>query len=451
MMPNLDSTTTTTEILFSSRKVTGFQIGIFIFCAVIALVDGFDFQSISVAAVPIAKELGLDPNSFGPIFAIGLLGGLVAGVVSGIVSDKVGRKPVLAICLALMALGSALTPLIPGFGPLLLWRVIVGFGLGGALPCIISLTSEYSPSRLRGPTVSLMFAGYPLGAFAAGLSANAIIPRLGWQGLFWVNAIVPLVLLIFLFALLPESVGFSALRGRVDRVAHVLSRMRIFDVAPASITPAPRPQRSTFVSVFQNGRAMGTIVLSLVLALDLLVTYFLASWLPVIGTDSGLPSSAANIAIALSSIGSIAGAIFIPRIRLKAGVWLVIVIADVLGAVAVAAIGVAAHTAPGLIVSALIAGMLTGGAQIATVGLTASFFDEAVRATGVGLAVGIGRLGAVVGPLLGGVLLQSHVAVPTIFLIIAGITVVSAIGMLILGLVSLRVRPIDTSVVTAHA
>jgi AAHS family 4-hydroxybenzoate transporter-like MFS transporter len=435
----------TIAALLADRKITGFQVGIVIICAAVMLVDGFDFQSISVAAVPIASQLGLDPNSFGPVFAIGLLGGLVGGVSAGPLSEKVGRKPILLVALVLMTVGSALTPLVEGFGPLLVWRVVVGLGLGAALPCVIATTSEYSNPRTRAATVALMFAGYPLGAFAAGLGANAIIPRLGWQGLFWINAVVPVVLFVLVLAVLPESVGISANHGRFDRVGRVLRRLRLADVLPNRLSPAPRPARSAFASVFQDGRATGTIVLSAIMALSLLATYCLSSWIPVIGTETGLPKGVANIAIALSSVGSLIGAIFIPRIRLKAGSWPVIAISYILGAFAIAAIGFAASSSLGLILTTLLTGIFATGAQLCVVGFIADYFDESVRATGVGIAVGFGRVGAIIGPILGGLLLESHVAVPTIFLIIAAFPVLCACGVLLLGLRGRRDRHTDVS------
>lgn len=439
-MSNSESSSTTIEELLSGRRITGFQIGIIAICAAAALVDGFDFQSISVAATLISKDIGVPAASFGPIFAIGLFGGLVGAIITGIVGDRIGRKPVLIVSLAVMTVGSGLTPLLVGFAPLMVLRFVVGLGLGGALPCVIALTSEFSTTRARSATVALMFSGYPLGAVIAGLSANVLLPRFGWESLFWICAVVPLVILVFTITSLPESVGLAARKGDHTGIQASLRRLHITQVTSDQIAPAPLPRRSSFVSVFQNGRALGTVVLSLVLMLSLLISYFLLSWIPIIGTRTGLSSSVAIVGIALVNIGSIIGGIVLGRIGARRGTWIIAAIAYVLGALAIVAIGLAGTTAPGLLLTAFLAGFLTVGAQLTVVGLSAAFFDESVRATGVGIAVGFGRVGAIIGPLLGGILLQADVAVPVMFVIIAAFSVLCAVGMVVLGVRVLRGR-----------
>ena len=373
-----------------------------------------------------------------------LVGGLIGAILNGVISDRVGRKPVLIASLALMAVGSALTPLVLGYAPLLILRFVVGLGLGAALPCVVALTAEFSSARTRSGTVAMMFTGYPLGAAVAGLAANALLPRFGWHIMFWICAAVPFILMFVVIAVLPESVGFAARRADTASIQVVLRRLGITGVRAEQIAAAPRPERSSFVTVFQKDGALGIVVLSLVLMLSLLISYFMLSWIPIIGAQNGLSTSVANLSVVLASVGSIiagiVGGMLLRRIGAKNLSWIVTALGYALGAVAIAGIGFAGNTPPGLLLTVFFAGFLAVGAQLMVVGLSASFFDESVRATGVGIAVAVGRVGAIIGPLLGGVLLQAQVPVGVIFLIIAALSVLCAIGIVILGVGVLRVR-----------
>ena len=442
--------TRTFDSLLEGRKIVGLQVFIIVICAIVSMVDGFDTQSIALAAPSIAKDFGIPASSFGPIFGIGLFGGLVGAIVFGLLGDRFGRKPVLIASVAIIAIGCLITPLTASSGALLAVRFLTGLGLGGALPGVISLTGEYAPLRRRAATVALMFCGFPLGAVIGGLASSVLIPKFGWASVFVVGGIVPVILLPIIALAVPESVRFLAKRTDKSGLARVLGRLRADPSLAPSITPAPDGARAPLPSLFTQGRALGTIMLWVILLLSLLMTYFLTNWIPIIATQSGLDARIAILGAVMLNLGSIVGSIVLGRfVRRRPAAT--IVVGYAVGAIAVIAIGQAAHSAPGLLITCFLAGFFAIGAQLCTVGLSAAFYTDALRATGVGSAVGVARLGAIAGPVAGGALIAAGVATPLIFVIIGIVSLVAALSMLVMGLTVLRKQGVAAAEITAAA
>lgn len=438
------------DSLLEGRTIAGLQVFIIVICAVISMVDGFDTQSIALAAPTIAKDFGVPAASFGPIFGIGLFGGLVGAIVFGLLGDRFGRKPVLIISIAIVAVGSLITPFTTTATALFLVRFLTGLGLGGALPGVISLTGEYAPLRRRAATVALMFCGFPLGAVVGGLASSVLIPKFGWTSVFWAGGIVPVILIPIIALSIPESVRFLAKRSDKSGLSKVLSRLKLDSALAPRIAPAPDEVRAPLPSLFTQGRAVGTVMLWVILLLSLLMTYFLTNWIPIIATQNGLTARVAILGAVMLNLGSIIGSIVLGRFVRKRPAA-TIVVGYVVGAIAVVAIGQAAHFTPGLLVTCFLAGFFGIGAQLCTVGLCATFYSDSLRATGVGSAVGVARLGAILGPLIGGVLIAGGVSTPLIFVIIGIVSLLAALAMVVMGLTVLRRRGVAAAEVTAAA
>jgi len=326
-------------LFLQGRRVTRIQVWIIMVCAVVAMVDGFDTQSIALAAPGIAAEFHLEAAAFGPVFGIGLFGGLVGAVASGLAGDRYGRKPVLLLSVTLVAAASFAIVFADTLFSLGAIRFITGLGLGGALPSIIALTSEYAPAERKASVVAGMFCGFPLGAVAGGLASTALIPRFGWQSIFIAGAISPLVLVPLIWATLPESVQFLARREDKQPLDRILRRLGIDPRAAASLAPVPRAEKSPLASLFANGRALGTVLLWVTLLLSLLMTYFLTNWLPILASQNGLPVQMGILGAVMLNLGSIIGSIVLGRIADRRSKWVTITIGYMIGAVAVAAIG----------------------------------------------------------------------------------------------------------------
>src|ERR1700719_1182450 len=200
------------ESLVDSSPLGRGQIMIIVICALVAVVDGFDTQSIALVAPAIAAAWHIAPSRFGMVFGAGLFGSLAGALVFGICGDRFGRRPALIGAVALFAATTSITPFASSLPVLGLVRLVTGFGLGGALPGIISVTSEYAPAQLRGTLVALMFCGFPLGAVIGGIVSAGMIPAFGWPSVFYLGAAIPALLLPVIWVVLPESVRFLAMR-----------------------------------------------------------------------------------------------------------------------------------------------------------------------------------------------------------------------------------------------
>jgi AAHS family 4-hydroxybenzoate transporter-like MFS transporter len=430
------------ERLVDDSPLGGGQIMIIVICALVAVVDGFDTQSIGLVAPTIAAAWHVEPSRFGMVFGAGLFGSLIGALVLGTCADRFGRRPPLLVAVALFAATTLMTPFASSLPVLAIMRLVTGVGLGGALPNIISLTSEYAPAKLRGTLVALMFCGFPLGAVIGGVAAAGIIPAFGWETVFYVGAAIPALLLPIIWAVLPESVRFLAMRQDRARIEQVLERMRWPAQWDGALDSGPPALRSPIASLFASGKAWGTVLLWATLFLSLLLTYFLVNWMPIIARQNGIGMTAAVLAVAALNLGAIVGCLAIGRLSDRHGQPTVVIgCAFGLGALAITSIGVCEHWVAALLAATFLAGVCSIGAQMCTIALCASFYETSLRVTGVGWAIGIGRIGSIVGPVLGGVLIAAGMAAVPLFILVGAMSAGSAIAIVALGLRAAR-RPL---------
>lgn len=428
------------DSILAAPGLIRFQITVVVVCALIAMIDGFDTQVIALAAPDIAGDWSVPAASFGFVFAIGLLGGLLGALIFGYISDRFGRKPTLLIAVTAFGLICLATVLTHSIGQLVVVRFLTGLGLGGALPSIISITAEYTPVKRRATIVGLMFCGFPLGAVVGAVAATRLIPAHGWHSVFIAGGVAPLVLVPVIWKLLPESARFLAVKSRHAELQRTLQRIGIDDVDAASLKTDPAPTSSPVARLFTEGRAVTTVMLWVTLLLSLLLTYLLVNWIPIIAREAGMSARGSLLGVAALNLGAIIGCLVLGRIADRFNATTTIGIAFGLGAVAIALIGHASSSSALLIAACLIAGGFSIGGQVCTVALCAGFYDTSLRATGVGWAVGIGRIGAIAGPILGGILLGARISAAGIFLVTGIASVGAAIAILIIGAVNKRAR-----------
>lgn len=424
--------------LLAGPRSTKYQLVIVVVCALIAMIDGYDTQVIALAAPSIATSWSMHASSFGPVFGIGLFGGLIGALVFGFVSDRCGRKPTLLIAVSFFGLVALTTPLASNVTELFFIRFLTGLGLGGALPSIISITAEYTPARRRNTVVGIMFCGFPFGAVVAGILSNRFIPTHGWHFLFIVGGAAPLLLLPVIWTLLPESARFLSLKGRRLQLQEVLQRIGVANFDPADLQVQPEQVKSPVTRLFTAGRATTTLMLWLTFLLSLLLTYLLTNWIPIIAHQAGASASGALLGVAALNLGAIFGCLAIGSIADRWRPTRTISIAFLLGAVFIALIGHANTSVPLLLITCLLAGFFSIGGQMCTVALCAGFYETSLRATGVGWAVGIGRIGAIAGPVLGGILIGGKVSIANILLITAVASVGAAAAVLVIGFVGAK-------------
>jgi MFS transporter, AAHS family, 4-hydroxybenzoate transporter len=411
-------------------------------CAMVAMLDGFDTQAIAFVAPVIAHELNIDSTAFGMVFGIGLLGLMIGALILGPAADRFGRKPVIILSTLVFGTFAVVTSLSTSLPDLMLYRFLTGLGLGGAMPNIIAITSEYAPRRQRATLVTLMFCGFPLGAVLGGVVSAHLIATYGWPVVFYVGGTLPLALLPLLWFGLPESICFlAARRDRYQNSSRELLRI-VRRVDPGGHYPDEcrwlvneEPLKGSPVkALFIDGRAIGTLLLWVVFFSNLLVLYFLINWLPAVLQRAGLPLERAIIATVALNAGGIVGGLLLGRLVDKRQPYGVLTVAYACAAVLVAAMGALEPGSVLVLMSAIVAaGFFVIGTQYCMNALACNFYPTALRSTGVGWAHGIGRIGSIIGPVLGGILLSVGWSPGMLFMAIAGPAAVSSLAVFLLG------------------
>jgi MFS transporter, AAHS family, 4-hydroxybenzoate transporter len=422
------------------QPVGSFQIKLLLTCAAVLFLDGFDTQAIGYVAPALAKEWNLTKGALGPVFSAGLFGLMIGALFFGPLADRVGRKKIIIFATLAFGIGTLATAFINDVTTLLTIRFLTGLGLGGAMPNAVAMTSEFSPHRRRATMVMIMFCGFSVGAALGGLFAAAMIPQFGWRSVFVVGGIAPLLLVPILMWRLPESVRFLALTGRAhDRVAELLRA-----IAPgATFAPAtqfavhePGLAGMPVLHLFSEGRTVATLLLWVVFFMSLLDLYFLANWLPTVLNDLGASVSASAAIGSMLQVGGVVGTFALGSVidRFSFRALALVYFAAVF---AVGAIGQLGHSAVFVTMAIFAAGFCIVGGQIAANALTATFYPTAVRATGVGWALGIGRVGSIVGPLIGGALLTAKWDTGSVFMAAATAALVAALAAFLLSRLSI--------------
>jgi MFS transporter, AAHS family, 4-hydroxybenzoate transporter len=422
----------------NDRRVGTVQWVVIVLCALVMLLDGFDTQAISYMAPLIAKEWGLPRELLGPIFSSALTGLMVGYLFLSPLADRFGHRRLILASTVAFGVLTLVTVVATSVMQLMILRLVTGSALGAAIPSTVALTTEYSPKRLRATFVLVIYSGFSLGFVAAGGLAAWSIPLYGWRSMLWIGAVAPLLLAAWAFILLPESLDFlvrtKADPGSIWRVVRRVDRNLPHD-CPVEFTADIAESRSAVGSLFQSGRAFGTIALWLVFGLNLAEFYALQSWLPTILTNLDHPLSTVALATSLTTIGGIVAAFAIGPAMDRLGAFGSLATVYFAGVVFVALLGPAV-SAPSwvLLIAAFCAGFCISGGQKSVIALSAIFYPASMRSTGVGWALGIGRLGGIGGPLLVGVLLGYHLSPACLFyaaavpMLLAGI-LVTLVGM----------------------
>jgi AAHS family 4-hydroxybenzoate transporter-like MFS transporter len=413
------------------QPIGGFQIRLLLTCAGVLFLDGFDTQAIGFVAPALAKEWGLNKGALGPVFSAGLFGLMIGALVFGPLADRVGRRKIIIYSTLAFGIGTLVTAVVQDVNTLLAIRFLTGLGLGGAMPNAVAMTSEYSPHRRRATMVMIMFCGFSVGAALGGLLAAVLIPQYGWRSVFVVGGLAPLLLVPILALRLPESVRFLALTGRAhERVAELLGRIApraVFPPATQFVVHEPHLAGIPVLHLFRDGRALVTLLLWVVFFMSLLDLYFLSNWLPTVLNDLGASVSAAAMIGSMLQVGGVVGTFalgsVIDRFSFRA-----LALVYFIAVFAVGAIGQLGHSVIFVSFAIFAAGFCIVGGQIAANALAATFYPTSVRATGVGWALGIGRVGSIIGPLVGGALMVMRWSTGAVFLSAAGAALCAALA-----------------------
>jgi MFS transporter, AAHS family, 4-hydroxybenzoate transporter len=424
--------------LVDGQKFRGFNVNLLIWSFLAMFADGYDISVMPFAMPTLSKIWHVDAGLQGWVLTASLIGVLAGSPLLGYVGDRFGRKA--AILAGSVIYGVTTLAVIWQHG---LWltmalRFCTGIGIGGLMPNTIALNSEASPKRLRATLVVLMFTGITLGSSAPGYISAWMLPIYGWSVLFLVGGAVPLLVAACLYFVLPESVKFLA--GRADRRAQLLDtarRMRpdlILDDETQfeSAIIATAPDRTLGLGeVLGPGFRAITPLLWLCFVTTLMANYFLNSWMPLLFNNAGLAPKQAALASSLYHIGGTVGGLLISVLLDRFG-FVVIALLFVCAAPAIDAIGGTSMSYAALAPLAAISGLCVLGAQFGNNAAAGLLYPTQFRSKGVGWALGIGRFGAIVGPLLGGQLIKTHMPMRQLFLAASAPMWIGAVAALVL-------------------
>lgn len=391
-------------------RLTALQWAVVVLCFAVNALDGFDIQAIAFTAPAIRETWTLSGRTLGVVFSAGLVGMAVGSILLGALSDRIGRRRTILLCVALFGAATLLTGSARNVPELIGLRFLTGLGIGGVLPSLNTLVAEYAPERRRNLLVAVMHLGYPLGAMVGGLIAAQIIPEHGWRWVFYGGGLATLALWPLLAAALPESPQY--LLGRADarsraRGLALLERIghRAEEVPAATGT---RTDREPGILSRESGMRTHTLALWSGFFLGYLALYFLMSWIPTLLVDAGLALDRSIYAGIALNIGGGIGMLALGYWSATRGLRPLIMGFFAAAALSMVVLGQLPLEIALLLPVTVICGFFALGALIGLYSVAARIYPASARASGVGWAIGAGRVGGILGPVIGGVLVELH-------------------------------------------
>ncbi|AQV98525.1 MFS transporter [Cupriavidus necator] len=415
--------------LADEARFNRFHALILLWCALIIIFDGYDLAVAGIALPSIMKEMGVTATNAGFMVSSALFGMMFGAIFLGTVADRIGRRRAIAICILLFSVFTAAAGFTSDPVTFSVMRFLAGLGIGGVMPNVVAQMTEYSPRKLRGTLVTLMFSGYSVGGMLAALLGKGLIESYGWQSVF-LAAGLPAVLIPLVLRSLPESMPYLIRTGQTAALQAVVSRL----------VPSHRPQAGdTFTlptdekagsapirRLFQDGRGFSTVMFWVAFFMCLFMVYALSSWLAKLMASAGYSLGSALTFVLVLNFGAMLGAIGGGWLADRLPIKHVLIGMYALAAVSITLLGYPMPSAALFVVVGL-AGASTIGTQIVTYAYAGQFYPMAVRGTGIGWASGVGRSGAILAPIVIGVLVGMSLPLQQNFMAMA-IPAVIAVG-----------------------
>jgi AAHS family 4-hydroxybenzoate transporter-like MFS transporter len=429
--------------LIENSRLGWFHVAILLQTCLVMSLEGYDMLVTSYAAPAIIKSWHLTNAYFGPVFGFGMFGYLLGGTLLGHLGDRIGRKKVIIGGTLFFGLLTFLTAFATSLTAMFLLRFLAGIGIGASIPAAIALTVEYAPAHVKARIISILFLGYTLGATLGGFVAARLIPLFGWPVVFLLGGIAPVALAAIAIFTLPDSVRFIALKGnRSKEVGPILQKLEhnlTFDDSTDFFVAEERHQGFPVKHLFTNGRAGVTVLLWIAFVSSLLGHYFLTSWLPTMLAGAAVPLSYAIISGALLQGGGGLGGLLLCWLSDKKGI-LYIALAYCFAAPLILLFP--GMRGASLLLLAFLVGFFLVGGQIGLNSIAGTIYPTDIRSTGAGWALGVGRIGSILGPVLGGVLISLHLPLRLLFTYTALVVLTCAATTLILWRVTATHSPV---------
>lgn len=432
-MKRVANTVSVNDVI-DQAKFTKFHLSIVLWCLFIVLFDGYDLAINGVVLPLLMQEWGMSAVQAGMLASTALAGMMFGAMLFGMLADKIGRKKVILICVSLFSAFTFLGGFTTNPTEFGILRFIAGLGIGGVLPNLVALTSEYAPKRLKSTLVTTMFSGYAVGGIMAALCGTWFTPSFGWEIMFFIAGI-PLLFVPFFWKFLPESLTFLVKEQKVNEARRFIKQVEpttdIQEDTELVLASADQTQSASVKALFTENRATGTFLFWIAFFMCLLMLYALGSWLPKLMMAAGYSlGSSLMFLLALNIgavIGTISGGILADRFDFKPVLMSMLTV----GVLSLVGLGFNSPT-PVIYLLVSLAGASSIGTSILLYSYVAQYYPVAVRSTGIGWASAVGRTGAIVGPIVIGMLLGMELPHKWNFIAVAmpGIIGIIAISMI---------------------
>jgi len=405
-----------TEITLENQRIGGLQIRVAALCALVQVCDGYDVNSIGVSVPSLTHAWHLPGPAFTVAFLWSSIGIMVGALSAGPIGDRVGRRPLLIASLTIFGVASLFSAFAGSLMMLTILRFFTGLGIGGAFPGAATLTGDYAPHRRRALMIMASFTGAPIGGFLCGQLAGVLLPTFGWPSVFIVGGIVPLLIVVALVLWLPESPRFLAAKANPSpREAALLQRLAI---APGqgAVERLDVADANPIKMLFGPGYALQTVLMWVIFFCSLMNLFLFVYWMPEVLHLTGMTPSAAARATSFRELGAILAVVYLGALIDRFGPERALAWHYAAGILFIALIALVAMPYLALVIVIFFSGMTIIGSQTGANAACGKLYPARMRTSGLGWALGIGRLGGIAAPILGGYLLRTGMAPTHIFL-----------------------------------
>lgn len=408
------------------------QWGVVAITVALNALDGFDILSISFASPGIAREWGLSQSVLGWLLSMELLGMALGSIMLGSVADRIGRRPTILACLVAMTIGMFGAGGAANLNALLGWRLVTGLGIGGMLAAINAVAAEMSNVRARHVAMALMVIGYPLGGVFGGLVVQNLLIDRDWRSIFDFGAMLTAMFIPLVLWLVPETPAFldrTQPKGALARINHILARLGHAPVAHFSPQPAAR---AALLDLFRPHMVATSLIITFAFFAHIMSFYFMLKWVPKIVVDMGHAPHLAAQLLTWANVGGAAGGALFGWGARALGLRRLTIITLAISTLMIIWFGSGADNLGLLRVQVASVGLCTNAAIVGLYALAAQRFPTQLRATGTGFAIGFGRIGAVLAPVIGGYLFEMGFGLQRVALLMALGSLLSALALSLL-------------------
>ncbi len=423
-----------------NASMSPFQWTVVALCVLLNMLDGFDVMAMAFTAKNVGAEFGLSGTEIGLMLSAGLVGMAAGSLFIAPLADTLGRRTVVLACVAISGIGMVGSALAPSAVFLGITRIVTGLGVGGILACTNVIASEFSNAVRRGLAIGIYTAGYGVGATVGGLAAVSLQESYGWRGVYWTGAALTLLALGVLFAMLPESIDLMILRARPADLSRINTTLAKMHQPPlASLEEAAADARAGRVCERKHAGTLltpalrrSTLLIWLAFFATMFGFYFVNSWAPTLFANAGLSSDQAAAAGMALAIGGAVGSVLYGLVTGRGNQRSMLIVFTVVAAVAmVAMVSTTAILALTLFIGVAV-GALVNGCVAGLYTVTPALYSAQIRSTGMGWGIGIGRIGAILAPLITGQLVDAGWSATQLYVGAAGLLLISAVAVVLL-------------------